>query len=108
MSGSYVVRGAEVKCSLGSKTTKLNLPQSHGVYVNDKPVLIDTDTKVGANVKPFGKCKKRKGGCAPSLAACWKEVKEDALIKERPALITRSILSCSIGGKITIKTDGQD
>jgi len=108
MSELYVVRGADVKCSLGSNTTKLNLPQSHGLYVNEKPVLIDTDTIVGENIIPFGKCKKTRKPCQPSPAGCWKEVKEDALIKGRPALITTSILSCTIGGKITIKTDGQN
>lgn len=108
MSESYVVRGADVTCNMGSKTTQLNLPESHGIYVNEKPVLVDTDTAVGVNIMPFGKCRNRRSGCKPALAPCWKDVKDDALIKGRPGLITRSILSCTLGGKITIKTDGQN
>lgn len=104
----YVVRGAKVKCSLGSKTTKLNLPESHGLYVNEKPVLIDTDIVASVNVMPFGECKKKDGRCNPALADCWKDTKEDAFIKGRSALITRSVLSCSIGGQISIQTDGQN
>lgn len=103
----YVVRGATVKCSSGSSPSKLNLPRSHGMYVNNKPILNDSDTAAGANVMPFGKCSVLDGPCSPAPAAAWGGTKNDTLVKGRPALIDTSTLTCSIGGGITIEDDGQ-
>lgn len=108
MSVLYVVRGAQAQCTAGNKTTKLNLPESHGLYVNDKPVLIDTDTVANVNVMPFGECRNIRTSCKLALAPCWQETQKDALIKGRPALLTKSMLSCALGGMILIKTDGQN
>ena len=107
MANKYVVRGAQVSCSSGSSPTNINIPKSHGVYVNDKPVLNDHDSSVGTNVMPFGYCKVIKSSCSPALASQWENTQLNTLIKGCPALITPSTLSCSIGGVITIKSDGQ-
>lgn len=103
----YVVKGAMVKCSSGSSPSSLNLPQSHGMYVNEKAVLNNGDTAAGANVMPFGKCKVLKGPCSPALAPCWDGAKLNTLIEGKPTLLASSTLSCSIGGGITIIRDGQ-
>jgi hypothetical protein len=103
----YVVRGATVKCSSGSSPSKLNLPRSHGMYVNGKPILNDSDTAAGANVMPFGKCRVTKGPCSPSPKPTWGGTKKDTLVKGCPALIDSSTLGCTIGGAITIENDGQ-
>ena len=103
----YVVRGAQVKCNKGSSSTNLNLPKSHGVYINDKPVLNDSDRAAGTNVMPFGRCKILKGPCSPSLASKWDKTKLNTLIKGQPALMSNSVLSCTIGGAIKIESDGQ-
>jgi hypothetical protein len=103
----YVVRGAQVKCDQGSCPSRLNLPKGHGVYVNDKPVMIDTDCQAGVNVMPFGNCSTLSGPCAPALSANWDIVKEDTRVQGRPPLTTKSVLCCMIGGLISVDKDGQ-
>jgi hypothetical protein len=103
----YVVRGALVQCNQGSTPSRLNLPKSHGIYVKGKPILNDRDSAANVNVMPFGDCSVCCGPCRPALAPEWDSAKGDALVKGRPALITESVLSCSLGGVITIKNDGQ-
>lgn len=107
MATKYVVRGATVKCSSGSSPSKLNLPRSHGTYVNSKPVLNSTDTASGANVMPFGKCSVTDGPCSPATAAQWEGTKLDTLVKGKPAVLDCSTLSCNIGGCIKIEDAGQ-
>jgi hypothetical protein len=103
----YVVRGALVKCSQGSTPTRLNLPQCHGFYASGEPVLIDIDREPNVNILPFGRCSALKGPCTPCTAPYWDETQRDALISKRPALIAKSVLSCSHGGIITVENDGQ-
>lgn len=102
----YVVHGAKARCNKGGTTTNLNLPKSHGVYINDKPVLNDQDCVAYSNVLPFGTCSIKKK-CKPSLAPQWENTKKTTLIKGRPALLATSTLSCTVGGAITIEDDGQ-
>lgn len=106
MDTKYVVRGATVKCNRGGTTTNLNLPKSHGVYVNDKAVLNDHDCIVNSNVLPFGTCSIRRR-CSPSLAPKWEQAKETTLVKGYPALLATSTLGCTVGGAITVLKDGQ-
>ncbi|VBB09032.1 Hypothetical protein LUCI_4318 [Lucifera butyrica] len=103
----YVVRGGTVQCNRGSTPTRLNLPKSHGVYVNGKAVFNDKDQAADVNVMPFGTCGVTDGPCHPILFPVWKATKEDTLIKGRPAVISQSYLSCAVGGTITITKDGQ-
>ncbi|GMA99901.1 DUF4280 domain-containing protein [Pelosinus sp. IPA-1] len=107
MDTKYVVRGAKVKCSNGGTTCNLNLPKSHGMYVNDKAVLNDHDCVPYSNVLPFGKCDKIKKACVLALAPKWEDAKDTTILKGHPALLAKSVLSCTIGGAITILNDGQ-
>lgn len=51
----YLVRGAMLSCRMGSHPRRLNLPQSHGEYICDHPVIMDEDcTK--ENISSFGVC----------------------------------------------------
>jgi len=54
----YLVRGATLRCSFGSRPRRLNLPLCNGVYVGADPVLHDHDCVVGeeGNISPFGSC----------------------------------------------------
>jgi hypothetical protein len=108
MGDKYVVRGATVQCGCGSSPSRLNLPNSHGVYINEKPVLNDQDSAANVNVMSFGDCSITDGPCHPQPSALWDTAKGDLLVNGRPALITRSVLSCTIGGNIEIKSDGQN
>jgi len=54
----YLVRGADLFCTYGSHTRKLNLPKCHGVYITDAPVIHKLDCIPGDahNIASFGVC----------------------------------------------------
>ena len=47
----YLVRGAMLSCRMGSHPRRLNLPQSHGEYICDHPVIMDEDCTIENMVK---------------------------------------------------------
>jgi PAB1-binding protein PBP1 len=122
----YIVRGAKMVCNCGSHARKINLPVSHGSYVNGKPMMNQTDSVPIVNVTAFGVCKNpanpspspitlmgENGSpvvgkpCVPAITSCWMNTKYDTKVDGLPALTTDSILMCTLGGMITFKTDGQ-
>lgn len=74
----YLVRGAVLECSCGSHKRKLNLPESHGVYIGENPMVNQTDCAVGdyANIPTFGVCESAGNPCRKSLG----ETLRDGLI----------------------------
>lgn len=54
----YLVMGAELYCSCGTHKRKLNLPECHGVYVSNHPIMAEEDCEVGdgKNIPSFGIC----------------------------------------------------
>lgn len=54
----YLVRGAELQCSCGSHTRRLNLSPCHGVYIKGHPVVHELDCMAGNkdNITWFGVC----------------------------------------------------
>ena len=107
MGKNYIVEGATVRCNMGEKPTRLQLPQDHGMYFMGKPLLNEQDCVAGVNVLPFGHCK-RIGTCKPLLSFKWEETQSDTKIDEHSGLIMDSLLGCYCGGCITIKDDGQN
>ncbi|KNY27946.1 DUF4280 domain-containing protein [Pseudobacteroides cellulosolvens] len=122
----YIVRGATMVCSCGSHGRKINLPVSHGSYINNKPMMNQWDCVPIENVPEFGVCSspanpsnapvtlvgedgKPVAGkpCVPAILSCWMDTKEDTIVDGFAALTTNSKLICSLGGMITFKTDGQ-
>lgn len=104
----YVVRGAKMKCSKGNKLVKINLPASHGSYVNGKPIMVKTDRVVGANIGSFGICKCTMKPCSPAIFSDWMIVQDDTIVDGNPALTIKSVLVCGKGGQIKFVSDGQD
>lgn len=122
---AYIVRGAKMQCSCGTHKRKINLPTSHGSYVNGKPMMNKNDNVVEINVPYMGICT---GGCQvsaqvvligehgetltgkrciPMILKKWMNTKENTLVDGKPALTTKSQLICAYGGVITFVTDGQ-
>ncbi|WP_425448047.1 DUF4280 domain-containing protein [Dethiothermospora halolimnae] len=123
---SYIVRGGTMKCKFGSHERKINLPKSHGSYINGKPMMRKTDSMFKKNIPYFGVCSvpindgspvitlatdngapvtgKR---CIPVLLGPWLKTKNDTKVKGIPALTTNSYLLCGKGGKISFCSDGQ-
>ena len=54
----YLVRGAELQCTCGSHTRKLNLSPCHGIYIKGNPVVNEMDCISGEekNITWFGIC----------------------------------------------------
>ncbi|WP_340924207.1 DUF4280 domain-containing protein [Paenibacillus sp. FSL R5-0527] len=124
----YAVRGAKIFCECGSHVRRLNLPQSHGAFVNDKPMMNEADCVPEVNISSFGTCDspKNESGetvylismdgkeiqgkpCKFALLAGgkWEKTKEQAKVDEKPALTTESELHCSLGGTIRFNSSGQ-
>lgn len=120
----YIVRGAKMKCSKGSNMRKINLPESHGSYVSDKPIMVETD-RTDENIKYFGVCQcgpnkeqitvvlengQTKTGfkCTPMIYKDWDNVKEDTKIDGKCALTKDSTLVCGYGGVIKFEDSGQE
>jgi hypothetical protein len=106
----YVVRGAMVKCTLGTCPDVLNMPFSHGVFLKDKPQLNVADSVSGANIKCFGACAKSSPPppCTPVFCGQWINVHKTHLkIENKDALIQDANLMCASGGIVSIETCGQ-
>ncbi|MDR1701841.1 MAG: DUF4280 domain-containing protein [Sporomusaceae bacterium] len=118
-----VVNGAEITCNQWIKTTpttprKLMVPKPHGLFVESKPVAVDTDCKFGANIAPFGPCNVTPtpagspsgGPCIPVLAQKWLNPQMDVTVAGDRPLLTNSYLTCTAQagpGIITITKSGQ-
>ncbi|WP_068777094.1 DUF4280 domain-containing protein [Paenibacillus sp. FJAT-26967] len=122
----YVVRGACIKCSFGSHKRHINLPNSHGSYVNGKPMLNEDDFSPG-NISHFGVCSSpfnpSRGNvcfigedgttlhtgkpCLPSILWKWTYPKETTKVDGKPALTTKSEIYCEFKGIIKFLNDGQ-
>lgn len=123
----YVVRGAKMKCKCGSHKRKINLPVSHGSYVDEKPMMNEDDNKAVVNVTYFGVCKSGSNPssqivnlvgedgatitgklCCPKIIGKWMKTKEKTKVEGKPPLTTESQLVCGFDGLITFVTNGQE
>ena len=112
----YVVRGAEVSCSYGSKTCVLNLPNDHGIVLADGRPMIITSDCTAQNIRGFGMCYKNRRNpckCNHELSEWSVERKqtmqiEDSITKKMKYAVTKdSTTICKIGGVVSFKTSGQ-
>lgn len=86
----YLVRGAVLECSCGSHRRKLNLPESHGVYIGENPMVNQTDCGVGdqANIPTFGVCESAGNPCRKSLGESLRDGLISSLIPGSGVLVT--------------------
>jgi hypothetical protein len=123
----YIVHGARIKCDFGSHVQRINLPVSHGAYVNGQAALCATDNKSGENIPCFGVCGSKHNRSAEPLTLLaqgfshktvtgkpcvpvvgeWQNTKEGVLIWGEEALTTASYLICNKGGRISFEDSGQ-
>jgi Domain of unknown function (DUF4280) len=122
---SYVVVGAILSCSNGSKLSRLKMPFSHGVFVKGKPQMNIMDFIPNVNIMPFGKCSSLKNPavasataanngvltpmpCTPLTTMPWIDGKADKVVGDHPALLNKSTNMCFHCGLIKIEDDGQN
>lgn len=122
----YIVRGAKIRCTKGTHERKINLPVSHGSYVNGKPMMNKGDRVEEKNITYFGICKECEHGediylldengsqlppgkkCHVKTSSEWSDTKEDTLVEGKGALTTDSWITCTAhGGRITFVDNGQ-
>ncbi|MNM87695.1 hypothetical protein D3C81_998840 [compost metagenome] len=123
----YVVRGADIGCTCGSHLRKLNLPVSHGTYVNGQPMMNETDCKLEDNISCFGICSSplNQSGetiylismegeqiqgkpCLPVLLGDrWNQTKTKVKVDAQSVLTTDSELYCALDGVIKFASNGQ-
>ncbi|OAB45501.1 DUF4280 domain-containing protein [Paenibacillus glacialis] len=124
---AYVVRGATMYCHFGTHRRRINLPESHGTYVNEKPMMNVDDCKPD-NIPYFGICISPNNTsseviyliaedgttisgkpCLPVPFGNWRNGKEGTLVEGKAALTTQSTLVCSLSceKEIAFLKDGQ-
>lgn len=123
----YIVRGAKMRCDKGTHVRKITLPESHGSYASEKPMMNKSDRVVDKNIGYFGICSECKEGediylidengnqlppgkkCLVKIVDDWSDVKEDTLVEGKAALTTDSWAVCSAYlGKIKFESSGQE
>lgn len=130
----YLVRGALLACDCGTHARKLNLLQSHGIYINDKAQILESDCVVEENISYFGICHaetKPKGAenitlvkygeagkdgatvagckCRPEIIGKWRGCMEKNLLQgDEKTVTTDSFLICRCGGLIQPLSSGQE
>jgi hypothetical protein len=125
MSESYVVDGAQVQCSYGSKLGAFKASANRNICINHKVQGNIQDFHSQANVPSFGMCSSmrnpkviaaNKGNpgktipqpCSPSVSMPWLNGKKDVYVDQSPALMSCSTNLCMWCGKISFTTDGQE
>ena len=121
---SYVVIGAILSCEFGDAPSTLKLPISHGVYLKNKAQLNIMDFEPNVNIMPFGMCDNLSNPavaqatdandgeltpvpCSPVITMPWINGKDDNLIENFPALLSKSTNACIYCGQIIVEDDGQ-
>ena len=100
-----VTDGATLKCSLGTKTSALKVPQSHGAGVGGKNQAVISDYVPMQNIFPFGLCTKSSPPvpCMPSVCIHWINGKLDFKVNNELALLNICVAACMQGGIIKIQ-----
>lgn len=77
----YVVRGAKLCCRCGSHIRMLNLPECHGVYIKENPMVHECDCVQGihrqGNISWFGVCTADRSQELPGDNVCYELTKEN-------------------------------
>ena len=123
--GTYVCKGAKLKCSFGSDQSDLGVMPPDTVLLDGKSMANIQDSKPMMIIQPFGQCKSlvnptvfaattanygvlREMPCIPNTTAPWIPGNMTTLVKGQPALMNDDKLMCMWAGVIEITNDGQD
>ncbi|MHC1748112.1 MAG: DUF4280 domain-containing protein [Cellulosilyticaceae bacterium] len=104
-----VMEGATLSCTLGTATSLLQVPESHGIKLQGKKQATISDAKGNINIMPFGMCTKSypPTPCVPAICLEWINGKKDFTVKNDLALLNICIVPCMSGGIIKIDDSGQ-
>lgn len=101
-----VSEGAVLSCTLGTSSSPLCIPDSHGVSIGSRAEATTNDYKGGVNILSFGRCTKRYPTtvCQPVILSPWLLGNKGYEINGETVLMSNSILSCACGGIIKIQS----
>jgi hypothetical protein len=101
----YLVEGAVLQCTNGTKNSKLVVTSQNTVWMSDKLCATVQDCAF----LPFGECtNKDSKTCTPECSG-WSGGKKDLLISGNAALMDKDEALCtSGGGMISVVNSGQD
>ncbi|SNS56649.1 protein of unknown function [Anaerovirgula multivorans] len=104
-----IKEGATLRCSLGTGTSQLKVPQSHGATLQGKNQATIEDHVANVNIMPFSMCTRVNPPvpCTPSILLKWINGKKDHKVREELALLNICIVPCVHGGIIKIEESGQ-
>lgn len=78
----YLVRGAKLVCNCGSHKRMLNLPECHGVYIGENPMVHEYDCVQGingqGNISWFGICRSERSQELPGKKVCYELTEENS------------------------------
>lgn len=78
----YLVRGAKLVCNCGSHKRMLNLPECHGVYIGENPMVHENDCVQGinrqGNISWFGICRSERCQELPGQKVCYELTEENS------------------------------
>ena len=101
-----VTEGTTLECTMGTMTSKLQVPMTHGSGILGKNQATVSRWVVGKNILPFQLCKKSNPPipCTPVVCMPWIRGKKDFKVKNELALLNICIVPCMLGGVIKIKS----
>lgn len=107
-----VCNGALCQCSFGVAPTPLVCLPVNMVLTSKLPAATIFDTIPGVNIIPFGGCmQKLIAGvpvpCTFAPAGTWIPTRPQILIKQKPILLSDSMLMCAMGGVIKAIMPGE-
>ena len=106
--GVQAVLTGTCQCAVGSAPSPLMVLPIHRTMAGGKPAANIKDHIPFLNIMPFGSCALLLGApCVPATPGPWAPGSPTVLVDGAPALNNSSILSCCIGGVISITNPGQ-
>lgn len=102
--GKFLTKGAQLKCSMGSKPGSLNV--SGNVLACSNPMANELDALPIINIPSFGLCKVTKTPCIPATC-CW-NTNLKTLVRDFPAVDDGGKVTCALGGTIQATDAGQE
>jgi hypothetical protein len=126
----HVCKGAELICTFGSKTSKLEVLPLNKMETSSQPAANIMDNKPMVNVQPFGACKSMANPtvasatasataaaqgvftltpmpCVPVFPAPWVPGAPTVMLANMPVLNNTSKLMCAYAGVVSILSPGQ-
>ena len=108
------VNTAMLQCTCGAAPTPLTVTSQFQVLIGNQFAATIMDFAPMANIKPFGPCTILTSAasgvptpCVPAAPAPWTPGAAKTLIGNFPALLQSDMLSCAVGGMISITNPGQ-